>query len=131
MNARAGAAPRAEFRAAAVAVDWLSSMRVQLRRSLALAARRVGNIDLRSRYLFSFLADGGSDPAPNVTVTAGVGPAPTPNGGIVTSGVYQLVAETYFGTLPPIELNANIGSIGGGPVTALITVTCDTYSRTT
>ena len=79
----------------------------------------------------SFLADGGSNPAPNVTVMAGLGPAPTPSGGIVTSGLYQLVAETYYGTLPPLELNPNIGSIGGGPVTALIKVTCDTYSRTT
>ncbi|MGA2448433.1 MAG: hypothetical protein ABTD50_07155 [Polyangiaceae bacterium] len=79
----------------------------------------------------SFLADGGSNPAPNVNAMAGVGPAPTPNGGIVTSGLYQLVAETYYGTLPPLESNTNIGSIGGGPVTALIEVTCDTYSRTT
>jgi hypothetical protein len=70
----------------------------------------------------------GSTSYTSVTVKTGEGPAPTPRGGVITSGSYVLVAETFYGTLPPSMFNLGIGS-PGDVVSAEITVTGDMYSQ--
>jgi hypothetical protein len=69
---------------------------------------------------------GGSTPDSSVVVKIGAGPAPTPQGGAITSGSYVLVAETIYGALPPSMFNLGIGSPGDA-VSAQITVTGDMY----
>jgi hypothetical protein len=63
--------------------------------------------------------------SPSVTVTAGTGPAPTPSGGVVVGGAYQLVAETIYGSLLP-DMGA---PFPGATVSAVLNVTCDRYNE--
>jgi hypothetical protein len=66
-------------------------------------------------------------PGPNVTPMIGAGPAPTPNGGAVTSGSYWLVAETIYGLVPP-----STNFITGAPrqtISSELAVFCDVYAQ--
>jgi hypothetical protein len=63
-----------------------------------------------------------------VTAMIGAGSAPKPNGGVVTSGSYWLVAETIYGYVPPSNFNTFNG-VPGQTLSSELAVSCDVYAQ--
>lgn len=62
--------------------------------------------------------------AASVTIVAGLGDPPTPMGGAVTPGSYQLVSEAVYGPVPP-----DVTYLIGATWAEVLSASCDTYNE--